>query len=167
MTHKIPAKVHMLKTSRLTEVVLWKLIGHTELHFGKSDIAGAWEEGFIQCQHLYITTDDKINNGDCYYNKRFVQRVAKNEGDTKIEDKGSIDNWYKKIVGTTNPDLDLPIIPTSFVEKYCDANGIDNVQISLGSFMSGQCSCSCHTNPGTIHFAACCNPKRIFTINIF
>ena len=82
--------------------------------------------------HLYFTSNEGLEEGDWYYTKGSPGRIAKNEGEHKVEYKGDIDNRYLRLVATTDPKLNryienhigeevdeiFPQIPQSFIESY-------------------------------------------------
>lgn len=91
--------------------------------------------------HLYFTTDDKIKIGDWAYdiNDRYIFQMNNQTGIDLLKDN------IKKIIATTDTSLRieasykkgltiqnttfLPQIPQSFIEKYCELGGIDEVLI--------------------------------------
>ena len=123
------AKVHMLPTDRS-----YLTISGGKLSYDDVDYA---ESGFIKPQHLYITTDEEIKEGDCYIHPDAT--VPQNDFNHVYVD-------CRKIIATTDPKLlkpqikqvnwigseriwSLPQIPQSFIEEYCKAGGIDNVMV--------------------------------------
>jgi hypothetical protein len=89
-----------------------------------------------QPQHLYITTDEDIKEGDWIYETDLntINQAGKNY---KPNDND------RKIIATTDPKIyfndigegviesygKLPQIPQSFIEEYCKAGGIDRVMV--------------------------------------
>ena len=86
--------------------------------------------------HLYITTDDEIKEGDWFIWLKYnlVERATKKDNNKEC----------RKIIATTDPKLyvneiveedmhlykkPLPKIPQSFIEEYCKAGGIDKVLV--------------------------------------
>ena len=98
--------------------------------------------------HLYITTDEKIKEGDWYL---WGGAEQKNIYQCKVSEAGDLDklnteckSLAKKIIATTDPKLhtneiveedmhmykkSLPQIPQSFIKEYCKAGGIDEVLV--------------------------------------
>lgn len=95
-----------------------------------------------QPQHLYITTDEEIKEGDWYLLGNTPRKSTGN--------LGKPDSKWLKIIATTDPKLvfnnkfereiqgvkmeashhkQLPQIPQSFIEEYCKAGGIDEVLV--------------------------------------
>lgn len=95
------------------------------------------EQGFnITCenQHLYIVSDDKIEEGDWFI--RFadgsISPFIKKANNLTVE----INNWQlnkkgsflnKKIIATTDGGLNFPKIPISFIENFVKEYNIGNV----------------------------------------
>jgi len=98
---------------------------------------------FGKPQHLYITTDDEIKEGDWYL---LGKTVRKSKGNLGKPDEGK----YLKIIATTDPELivhvgqdytgtvirkdgmnykKLPQPSKEFIEEYCKAGGIDEVDV--------------------------------------
>ena len=133
-------QVHRLPTEQ-SHIV--KDIGHGNLKLTYfSNIKST--KGWYECQHLYITTDEEIKEGDkCYSNKS--NSIVEATCDISQEAKNNIGYW-RKIIATTDPKLfakgDAGIIehtfkdgmheiPQSFIEDYCKASGIDKVLVEL------------------------------------
>jgi hypothetical protein len=72
--------------------------------------------------YLYITSDDKIEEGDWYI-------VLADEELHKHQGKSTSFVGGKKIIATTDSKLKLPQIPQSFIEEYCRKGGIDEVDV--------------------------------------
>lgn len=92
--------------------------------------------------HLYLVSDREIKEEDWFIVKDFLHLGLIQATKTKqeIEDGEKIlyasnKDWYKpseviKIEATTDPSLDLPIIPQSFIKKYVEKEGkIDEVYV--------------------------------------
>ena len=97
-------------------------------------------------QHLYITTDEEIKEGDwCLFfdsvGNLFTDRPQQYLGEKAGH---TLNDGLRKIIATTDPKLhtnevveedmhmykkSLPLIPQSFIEKYCKAGGIDEVLV--------------------------------------
>lgn len=153
----VEARVHMLATDEHTgiwfteeeEVDKDERLFHTlggldnfynQLPYGVNDIQEAEGRGY-KPQHLYITTDGEIKNGEpCIVDDGFG-RIAVDIFYTSI--KYSV--APRKIIATTDPKLInnglksdtktlMPQIAEKFIEeyckvKYCKVNGIDEVLI--------------------------------------
>lgn len=86
-------------------------------------------------QNLYFISNDDIKEGD-YFLSAFESYVLRNkEGEyAEYGTKDSINRKHKKIYATTDTTLGLPLIPSTFVEAYVEAQGkIDNVQIEMSN----------------------------------
>lgn len=105
------ARVHLLPTDD------WQEIG-TTLH-----ARGNHDTNYTP-HNIYITTDDEIKEDDTWINL-----------DTNTIHNGNLFELAnrvpscKKIIATTYPELNLPQIPQSFIEEYCRAGGIDEVDV--------------------------------------
>jgi len=92
-------------------------------------------EGIVNKQHLYLTSDEEIEEGDCIINQN-TNSIAKYTG------HGSMD-WWKKIIATTDKSLrcadneffQVPQIPESFIKAYIEAQG--NIKEVLVEYMKG------------------------------
>lgn len=162
-------EVIMLPTSRKNKNVLWKLISsdsrfgslglpedetkHNILHYGDDNIFGAWKYGSIQCQHLYIASNGKIEVGDWVvydvsgyndpeYDSHFLGRVLNTDevgepnAHYRVEKRGDTLSWHveycKKVIAATDVELELPSIPDSFIREYANTNGeITNVDVEI------------------------------------
>lgn len=96
-----------------------------------------YSNGFVS--HLYFITNDEIKEGDWFIN--IVQKEIYNHhlGGYNV-DKG----YLKKIIASTDPKLtkvegtiqhlnSLPRPSKAFIEKYCQAGGIDEVMVEVDS----------------------------------
>ena len=82
-------------------------------------------DGWRSPQHLYIISDDKIEEGDWVIetsNSNALEQFA----DYSLNQKSM---GCKKIIATTDSKLKLPQIPQSFIEEYCRKGGIDEVDV--------------------------------------
>jgi hypothetical protein len=125
------AKVHMLPTE---DGVIFKNRATGTLVTSIPNVA----KKLYPAQHLYITTDEEIKEGDWFiwlkYN--FIEKATKKDNNKDC----------RKIIATTDPKLlkpqikqvnwigseriwSLPQIPQSFIEEYCKAGGIDKVLV--------------------------------------
>ena len=87
--------------------------------------------------HLYLVSDDEIRVGDWYCS---TDRRTSEYGVIKCETQrlqdllanaivGEVEK-YKKIITTTDPTLELPLIPQEFVKSYCD-EPVDEVFVEV------------------------------------
>lgn len=92
---------------------------------------------YLKTQHLYIITDDKINEGNWYYSFGKTSEYSIHKCDSKR--LVNISNNYncKKIIASTDPSLNLPSPSQSFITKYITewnkGNKIENVLIECYS----------------------------------
>ena len=70
-----------------------------------------------KCQHLYITSDDEIKEGDYSTDGSKVYL----NGETRVEILRRCDLDQRKITASTDTSLNLPLIPESFINAYIKA----------------------------------------------
>ena len=139
----VEARVHRLATDRS-----YLTVSGGKLSYDGVDYA---ESGFIKPQHLYVTTDEEIKEGDLCYDKEAkpgwngIENISKC---LRTDKDGYWNKRCKKIIATTDPKLvhvkqKMPSgevlsgvfeIPQSFIEEYCKAGGIDEVLVEYESF---------------------------------
>lgn len=93
-----------------------------------------------QPQHMYFTSDEKINKGDLYMLRTNIngKYILSNDWKTCRH------NTDKKVVASTNELLNLPSIPQSFLFQYVKANGkIDKVKIRIKNVTTKKLSYNC------------------------
>jgi hypothetical protein len=115
--------IHVIPTYKPSRLWLYKNFDNllTGLTVGKSKD--------IHPQNIYITSDEKIKEGDWYYTNRFGIGIAKNEGDSKIE---RTTKSYKKIILTTDQDLikdGVQAITDEFLEWFVNNPSCEKVDI--------------------------------------
>ena len=86
-----------------------------------------------QAYHLYFTTDEEIKEGDWFINtgNHNIIMQAKKDGNSLAKE------YCKKIIATTDPKLiesGVSEIPTSFIEEYCKAGGINEVYVECEGY---------------------------------
>lgn len=131
------AKIIMLPTENET-MVLRNTYCFTEAHgnplkYGR--IRNAVERGF-EYQHLYVITNEEIKEDDWYVNDKMIFKAD------SVFDNGNNPNQNKlnkKIAATTNKLYNniggklltqkLPTFSQEFLKQYCEAGGIDEVEI--------------------------------------
>jgi hypothetical protein len=86
-------------------------------------------------QHIYFISNRKIKEGDhIHFN------VGCAAGIRQVDKEDCNDDCCFKIEATTDPSLNLPLIPQSFIEKYVEKQGkIDEVMIDINETFT-QCS---------------------------
>lgn len=102
-------------------------------------------------QHLYITVDEEIKEGDLHFNSKYGDEIRVANKRDVLSQKGWRDEDYeiRKIIATTDRKLIvmdkisygkeagkevetmLPELPKSFIEEYCKAGGIDEVLVEV------------------------------------
>jgi hypothetical protein len=79
---------------------------------------------------LYVLSDDEIGDNEWVYSIHGTPNVQKTEGES-YHDRRSF--GWQKIIATTNTSLNLPQIPTNFVQQFIEQynNGIvlENVEV--------------------------------------
>ena len=79
-------------------------------------------------EEIYITTDEEVKEGDWflfYRDKWHIMNELPN-GNFRKEAYGKT---VCKIIATTDTKLNLPQPAQAFIEKYCEAGGIDEVLV--------------------------------------
>ena len=79
-------------------------------------------------EEIYITTDEEVKEGDWflfYRDKWHIMNELPN-GNFRKEAYGKT---VCKIIATTDTKLNLPQPSQAFIEKYCEAGGIDEVLV--------------------------------------
>ena len=91
---------------------------------GENDNEQLYERGY-EFKHMYITSNDKLMPGDWYYVKKknsFYIIESKNIGvetvSAKIFARAAANEGHKKIIATSNPDLNLPMISDEFISQF-------------------------------------------------
>lgn len=75
--------------------------------------------------HLYIISDEEIQDGDWFYST--VTNNIRQNINNLIEEFAQPD-IMSKIITTTNPSLNLPLIPQEFIKEYCE-NPVEDVWV--------------------------------------
>jgi|GEM_PF-2926453 len=99
-------------------------------------------------QHLCFITDEEIKVGDIiledltlFHYDKCIFEVTIDDLDRCIENYKN--GYCKKVVALTNQALNLPTPSQSFVKKYCEQGGIDEVMIEFEEICSDTtCNCS-------------------------
>ena len=160
----VEAKVHMLPTEdgiTLNSICVDPTFGlgiiimkngvecFYSLHSSGGSITTPWERNLgyrLTNQHLYVTTDEKIKEGDhILMNGNKVTTATKYIAECIKNNTMDSAKNCRKIIATTDPKLVkliagggegnagvwkmLPQIQQSFIEEYCKAGGIDKVLI--------------------------------------
>lgn len=73
--------------------------------------------------HLYILSDEDIKEDDWIV---YSNQVLKYSHPTLVV---SATAWRTKIIATTDKSLGLPLIPDSFIKKYANKDGIDEIMV--------------------------------------
>ena len=142
------AKVVMLPTNEKTKHLM--VYSDVEKTKGKLILNGLKNDEYKEYQHLYITSDDKIKEGDWFINdlnqiKKCISRDTKGY----IDFEGGFNtkpSSCKKIIATTNPllkieidgnrgdllpdvsfDINLPQPSQQFIQKYIEEYNKGNV----------------------------------------
>lgn len=165
------AKIIMLPTENET-MVLRNTYCFTEAHgnplkYGR--IRNAVERGF-EYQHLYVITNEEIKEDDWYVNDKMIFKAD------SVFDNGNNPNQNKlnkKIAATTNKLYNniggklltqkLPTFSQEFLKQYCEAGGIDEVEIETENYYD-EPDDSIHSNRGEFKNRIKINPDN--TINI-
>lgn len=135
------AKVVMLSTNQKAQdsnALIWKEHWEEgELFYAGNCPASVREERFRDCasQHLYILSDDKIEEGDYIVDVQNRIGIALGNQDHQHMIKYAdgtytmFRNEILKVIATTDPKLNLPSPSKAFIQKYCDLGGVDEVMV--------------------------------------
>lgn len=111
-------KVHLLPTDKEGKL---RLNNNGKLSF-EPHIKGLSYDGLIHTyQHLYITSDEKIEEGDWMFHK-LDKHPIKFDGDNS----GRFPYGYKKIISSTDKSLNLPQPSQEFIEVFIREWNKDN-----------------------------------------
>lgn len=176
------AKVIILPTEDNTGIVLHSTGLDKLLHIKESGINAVQNIGG-KFQHLYITTDEKIKEGDwiitshiedkkknpriCKVNslKLPFTRTTLNVQGFAYSDTVLIED-SRKIIATTNIKLkDVAQIPQEFIRDYCRVGGIDEVLIKYVNSRTGGNSLSSNENGLCDEWKLKIIPNNITTIH--
>lgn len=152
------AKVHLLPTND-KRAVIGLTADEKTLWFAHNGVGNSYGN-----RHLYITTDDEIEEGDwCLFfwdgMKDGELGQVGSEPQQYLPSKGhTLNRNLRKIIATTDPELvvkavdirevqgqmmeghyhkELPQPSKSFIEDYCRVGGIDEVDVEYGLFHDG------------------------------
>ena len=83
-----------------------------------------------KAQHIYFTTDEPIQEGDWFTNTELSKLykatcyISDNDIECEINDCYVPKRYARKIIASTDPALDLPDIPTTWIrDVYVPSNG--------------------------------------------
>lgn len=92
--------------------------------------------------HLYITSDDEIKGGDWFITTYNKGKLYKADRITSLPgDKYGNEVWFgnsptstqqyfcRKVIATTDKSLTIPSPSKTFIEKYCELSGIDEIDV--------------------------------------
>jgi hypothetical protein len=155
---KLKCKVVMLPTEKSMLVKpnkLSNLDGSGQLfipHFEYKSVRGYTSDLILTAQHLYLVSDREIKKGDWFivqlYDitstpmklsleqvKTITDEIWVNQ--SSIVTCRHIENC-SRVEATTDPSLNLPLIPQSFIEEYVSKQGkIEEVYIEIGKLQYG------------------------------
>ena len=114
-------QVHMLPTEDKSDIQRSKT---TNKFFYK--ISNTFEKVY---QHLYFTTDEKIKESDWFINTNFQKIYQGNSENSKSIIEFGPHPEIRKIIATTDPELELPQPSQALIKAYCEQGGIDEVDV--------------------------------------
>lgn len=88
-------------------------------------------------QHLYITSDEEIKLGDWYHTGARTVDFGVHNADTQRLVDISNEHGAKRIISTTDPELNLSRPSNEFIQAYCKAGGIDKVMVEYYTWPIG------------------------------
>ena len=82
-------------------------------------------------KHIHILSDDKIEEGDCYYNieTKLVCNTLKYDYYKIVTER--FPSLYKKVILTTDTSLNLPIIPDIYVDEFQEKYNSGDVPLKV------------------------------------
>jgi hypothetical protein len=121
--------IHLLPTDKPNRLVKLKMFGKDKLHLCKVVLPIENEE---QYQHIYITSDEAIKEGDWYLIEFNGLKITQcNSVEELISIEGRDD--CKKIILTTDPDLiGVQSIDNEFLEWFVKNPSCEFVEVSYG-----------------------------------
>ena len=145
-------KIIMLPTDKAENCIL----SYKELN-GLEFVPGYFTKDYLNSinrigNHLYFISDDEIKEGDwvMYLEQATENNPTKKADPYLVTDLDEVHWNDKKIIATTDKSLTkgsllqnakerlktnlLPQIPKSFIEKYCEVGGIDEVLVELTGY---------------------------------
>jgi hypothetical protein len=130
--------VVMLPSEKATE--LGKGLSSGDLFIKKNISQVDINQGFIQYQHLFFTSDRDINIGDTILHKgKYVYKVRGKDPSGYICTDSIKPLFHEaiKIEASTDLSLNLPVIERKFIKEYVAEKGkINNVEVQLCSYIS-------------------------------
>lgn len=81
---------------------------------------------YVGNQHLYILSDDEIMIGDYYHAIGLIIKYIAGEEKYK--------RYCPKVISATDSSLNLPRPSDSFIKKYCELGGIDEVLVEYNGY---------------------------------
>lgn len=127
MKHK-KCRVVRLATKGLSNIAIGNETGRL-LYFPAKGVTNELHNNKIQTQHLYILSDEEIKEGDYFMNTGtpVLSEPASLKDCTYIKQNNLVS--LKKIIVSTDQSLGLPRPSGSFIKKYCELGGIDEVLV--------------------------------------
>lgn len=95
---------------------------------------------FYNYIYLYIVSDDDINIKDYVHCQNFLSDdfidLVIDKKTLHIVNKVDDKITFKKVIATTEPSLNLPLIPDCFCWEYCRESGINEVMVEILGYMA-------------------------------
>jgi hypothetical protein len=123
--------VNTLDRSEIGIITKHNVITEGVFRFGTTGITiRDYMQGSLEPQHLYITSNDEIKENDhCYHEKYKLWCNIHGVLGSVTGSPEYIKENYRKIIASTDPTLKLPGIPEQFLQDYCKAGGIAEVEV--------------------------------------
>ena len=122
-------QVHMLPTNGKDISMLSKRVKDGMLQSANGTEGVANCNTMWQPQHLYFTTDEEIKEGNWFINTNFQKIYQANSENSKNIIEFGPHPEIRKIIATTDPELELPQPSQAFIKAYCEQGGIDEVDV--------------------------------------
>ncbi len=123
--------IHILATSEASRLYL-----HSDKGLQlRNSIARNYDEYLGSNQHIYITDNSEIKDGDWYYYKHFGEDIIdKANENTDLANLNKPDRYFKKIIFTTDETLikqGVQMVGDDFLQWFCNNPNCEYVEIDL------------------------------------
>ena len=122
-------QVHMLPTNGKDIAMLSKRVKDGMLQSANGTEGVANCNTMWQPQHLYFTTDEEIKEGNWFINTNFQKIYQANSENSKNIIEFGPHPEIRKIIATTDPELELPQPSQAFIKAYCEQGGFDECDV--------------------------------------
>lgn len=111
----------------MSRIIMLPTDKESEIGFRNGYIISRFGEPFTQAgnanpHHLYLLSDDKIEDKDWYYNTEMkTSTYGIHQCDERLVQIGiNDDKRYRKIIVTTDKSLELPLFTEEYIKEYIE-----------------------------------------------